>query len=313
MNTDKAKKLVKQLISGLQELDAVLNEDQGVQTLQALEEDLGSFELLKKALESDRWPEAVNSALICDPTNHSNKTQRARGIIDLTIEEDLTGLKFLDFGCGEGHTTLYAAEKGAAVSVGYDHDNPAWKDFVGMPNLLLTSNWEEISATGPYDIIMLFDVLDHLTNEDPVTVLKRLGSLLKENGKIYVRCHPFSSRHATHLYHDLNKAYVHLVFTPQELKEIVPNPRFAERNIGVTMPVATYSAWFEKAGLKVVNRVDFKENVEPFFKIPKIAERIMRISKYTNFPEFQMSIQFINFILAKKDVEAPQTAGPEKT
>ncbi len=264
------------------------------------QQDLDNFDQLKKALESDQWPEAVNPNLICDPTSETDKTERGRGIIELMIEEDLKGLKVLDYGCGEGHGAFLATEYGVEKAVGFDIKNQeSWGSFPQKENLSFTTQFPHVADNGPYDIILLFDVLDHLKGEEPVQVLSKLREVLADDGKIYMRCHPFLSRHATHLYHDLNKAYIHLVFTDEELKQLVPNARFFEDNIEVKYPLKTYGDYIKEAKLKAVNRRDVTEKVEPFFKIPKIAERIMNRTEMTPFPEFQMSLQFVDFVLKK--------------
>jgi len=260
--------------------------------------DLETFEQLKKALNSEAWPEAVNPNLICDMNSEKDKVERARGIIELMIEEDLNGLKFLDYGCGEGYCVSMATGYKTKASLGYDlKASPEWKQG---NSFTLTTDFNVIKANAPYDIILLFDVLDHLKDETPVSVLRKLKDLLADKGKIYMRVHPYISRHGTHLYHSLNKAYAHLVFTESELKELlVTEPEHQEESIGVLYPIRSYGEFVDQSGLKVVNRRDLTERVEPFFKIPRIAQRIMQNTQFGDFPEFQMSLQFIDYILEK--------------
>src|SRR4051812_30389746 len=93
-------------------------------------EDFGDFDSLKKALLSNKWPAAVPAALICDPEIESNKVERGQGVMQMLIEEDKRNLRFLDYGCGEGHCAAAAADSGAAVSVGFDiKDHEKWKDL----------------------------------------------------------------------------------------------------------------------------------------------------------------------------------------
>ena len=267
-----------------------------VQTTQ--EPDYGNFDQLKVALQSDKWPEAVNPNLICDPHSEEDKKERARGVIELMIEEDMTDLKFLDFGCGEGHCADISTEYGTTTSVGYDIiESKHWGDIPQKDNLVLTKSWQSVKDNGPYNVVVLFDVIDHLKKQTGDQVLSLIKSVLADDGKIYMRCHPFTSRHATHLYHDLNKAYIHLVFTDEEIKELVPNSEFFEDSTRVIAPLRTYGEFIEKAGLKTINRRDITEKVEPFFKIPKIAERIMQRTNFKSFPEFQMGLQFIDYVL----------------
>lgn len=260
------------------------------------QEEYNTFESLKNALNGDKWPAAVNPNLICDPNSAQDIEERARGIIELMIEEDLKGKKFLDYGCGDGSVVNLSREYNTALSVGYDIVHRTWKQVSGT---MISSSFDDIKEQGPYDVILLFDVIDHLKTENPLQVLKKLKDILSPEGRIYMRCHPFTSRHATHLYHDLNKAYIHLVFSPEEIKQIIPQSNYEEHNIGVVYPIKTYTDYVAEAGLNVINRRDLTEKVENFFKIPKIAERIIRNIKFDNFPEFQMSLQFIDFVLSK--------------
>ena len=270
------------------------------------EDDLDTFEKLKEALHSTKWPDAVNKSLVCDPTSDRDKTERGRGIIELMIEEDLNGLKFLDAGCGEGHCAFISHEFGTKLSVGYDiRQAKSWPTFFeGKPDdvlnkVLFTDNFTAVSENGPYDVILLFDVLDHIYGETPVALLTKLANLLSDNGKIYIRTHPWTSRHATHLYHDLNKAFIQLVFTEDEIRQLIPYSKHEEPSIKVTTPIATYDSFVRESGLKVVHRREIQEKVEPFFKIPKISDRICKATKFDKFPEFQMGICFVDYVATK--------------
>ena len=91
-----------------------------------------------------------------------------------------------------------------------------------------------------------------------------------------------------------------LVFTDEEIKQLVPHSDLHEESAGVTFPIRTYNEFIEQAGLKSINRRDLTERVEPFFKIPKIAERIMKKIDHPSFPEFQMGMQFIDYVVGKQ-------------
>lgn len=246
-----------------------------------------------------KWPEAVNPNLICDPSNEQDKLERGRGIVELMIEPDLKGLKMLDMGCGEGHVPFVASEYEPTLVVGYDcEENEKWNSFQ-KPNLFYTKDWKKALEKGPYDVIVLFDVIDHVKNENAASVLSKAASALTDEGRIYLRCHPYISRHGTHLYHHLNKAYIHIVFNKEELKELIPDPKFAEESIGVLYPLKTYESFIKQANLEVVHRREITSKVDSFFKIPKIAERIMKNHNLDSFPEFQMSLDFVDYVLKK--------------
>lgn len=256
------------------------------------------FVELHNILLSDQWPVAVPPLAI--GYTEEDKLNRASGILDIMISEDLENKKFLDFGCGEGHVPYLAVDEGVAVSVGYDIVAQNWENLTpAKPNNYLTTSFDEVKSRGPYDIILVNDVVDH-TNQDIVEILSNLKNILVDNGSVIIKCHPFTSRHATHLYKDLNKAYMHLVFTEQELEKIF-NGKKGIFNRGIVKPLATYKYAFDKAGFKIMEeRITPKSQVEAFFKTPTIANRIMKNTGFDSFPEFQMSMDFIDFFLQKK-------------
>lgn len=264
--------------------------------------EVGTFEELYEILKTDRWPDAVNKHLICDQNDPDEKLSRGRGILDLMVGSDLKDKKFLDFGCGEGFSTISSSDKGAALSVGYDvKESPNWTNT--KKGMIFTKDWEEVKANGPYDCILCFDVLDHSVVEEPAAVMQKLKEVLSPEGKIYMRTHPWTSRHANHFYHKVNKAYIHLVFSDEELKKIDNswgNDPLFEENVGYTRPLMTYQNLIDEAGLATEHVREMKEEVEQFFSSPKIAGRIIAATELDNYPEFQMSLQFIDYVLTHK-------------
>jgi 2-polyprenyl-3-methyl-5-hydroxy-6-metoxy-1,4-benzoquinol methylase len=261
------------------------------------------FELLKGIIESEEWPGAVYGVQIADENSEKDKDERAEGIMDIVLPP-LQGKRFLDFGCGEGHVAARAS-KLATVSVGYDITRNPRSSFdweKDSDNLLLTTDFESVRSGGPYDIILLYDVLDHAHNSTPQEILSSAASVLADGGKIYLRNHPWCSRHGGHAYRKINKAFVHLVFDEDELRSMGIE---VESNMHVTRPVATYNAWIEGAGLKNSTDPDFDlQDVEPFFKEnPLVAKRILKafdIKEWGDTPSWQMSQCFVDFVLEKK-------------
>lgn len=247
-----------------------------------------------KTLIRQEWPEAVPPNMICDHSCKTDKMERSRGIIESIINESIENRKFLDFGCGDGWCVNISTEYGARLSVGYDlKQHQEWTNHKGV---LLSDNLEQIKSMGPYDVILLYDVIDHADDID--NILPTASSLLAADGAIYTRFHPFTSRHGTHLWNQINKAYIHLVFNDNQLKEIYPEISITKTN-KITTPIKNYSELIKKSGLKVKNRYEINNPVETFFKNELIQNAIKNNLKIDFFPEKQMSIQFVDYCLSK--------------
>jgi 2-polyprenyl-3-methyl-5-hydroxy-6-metoxy-1,4-benzoquinol methylase len=255
------------------------------------------FDELKELLHSDQWPAAVDEHLICDPTSEEDKFCRAEGIVELIIKKNLRNKKFLDFGCGEGHTVHKTTKQGPEIAIGYDIEvHGSWNKF-SSKQIIFTTDLKEVGSKGPYDAILIYDVLDHMPRGQ-TEMLRKLKNMLKHDGSVYLRTHPFCSRHATHLYHDLNKAFVHLVFTDEELQQLGMG---GEPTARVLYPYATYHPWIQKSGFKIVTENVSREDIEPFFQNHKlIRQRIKRNfdpKNVPNFPTQQLKQQFCDYVL----------------
>lgn len=266
-----------------------------VQPVQPVQEESTAlqFDELSKLLQTDAWPQAVEPSLICNPDSEEDKLDRAEGIIDLLIDEPIKGKKLLDFGCGEGHVVFKSISQEAVLAVGYDVvSHSKWEEFKNE-KIIFTTDLETTKSNGPYDIILLYDVVDHAQDD----VLSKAAELLAPGGKIYLRAHPFCSRHATHLYHKLNKAFVHLVFSDEELEKLgFP----VEYNKKVKYPIHTYQDMIKTNKLKILSENILRQRVEPFFKQNKlIANRISNCINLKGFPEFQCEQQFLDYVLTK--------------
>ncbi len=193
--------------------------------------DLDPLELL----DLDLWPAAVNPGLIV--ADERDRRLRARSILSTIVNgRQAVGLKLLDFGCGDGHLVQAANSRGL-LATGVDLNSPSGT----------------ATSSAPYDLIVLYDVLDHLVG-DPVSVLKEIRSWLSSGGEIHVRCHPWTSRHGTHAYLDgVNKAFAHLFAD------------VGEPILRLWRPSTTYQDWFTAAGLTVKSKVIVEDEVEPIF------------------------------------------------
>lgn len=250
------------------------------------------------------WPAAIDPEWICGDDENS-KMSRASGVIDKFFKaEDLSGKKFLDFGCGEGHVAYVAATlHDAELAIGYDPKSSSCKSYEKTkPNFFLTDNFDEVALNSNYDFILLNDVLDH--SSDPLLVLEQVKNIKSENCRIAVRCHPWTSRHGTHLYKQRNKAFLHLVFTKDEIFAMGLKEEFAQQ---VLDPLTFYRDLIKQTGLKIIKEDITTCPVEIFFtQNEEIMRRIKEkwktsldpeLKDGTKFPRDVLEIEFVDYWL----------------
>jgi len=256
------------------------------------------FDALNLIKQPD-WPVAVDADLICDETNQAEKIERAEGIRDVFLNMDTKDKNILDFGCGEGHLVHSLQETKPHYVVGYDIYNNK-KVELDKSVASIFYDWEIVKEKGPYDIIVLYDILDHLVGMSMQDCLKMCSEVLKPDGKIALRCHPFISRHGGHSYTKFNKAYAHLFLNEAELKYVFPE-LVNYPTSKVIYPVKTYTASIESAGLTAENVKVLNSDIEPFFSNHVIMERINKNMGIGNKPIMQMSMQFVDIIAVKNE------------
>lgn len=244
---------------------------------------------LKELLDSGDWPAAVDPEQICadDP---EKKVTRANNILDQFIGENLKDKKFLDYGCGSGEV-VFEASKREANALGYDNNFTKFK-----PHDLLTADFETVRKMAPFDVILVHDVLDHIEHIDPLQALCQIKEVLAPHGRVYVRNHPWSSRHGGHLYNTKNKAFMHLVFDEIELARI--GGYAADYNIRVIDPLGTYRYWFHETGFNVKEEYPIKHEVEKFFTQPSlICEKLKRHWPESDTQVSFLEIEFVEYVL----------------
>lgn len=248
-----------------------------------------TFDYLRDRLVSGDWPKATDA--ICDPDSEADKSNRAKDILSLYIEKPVEGKKILDYGCGEGHLTRMAAEFRAIRAVGYDIVAANWP--AATDKYTFSTNFKEVAAEGPYDLVILYDVLDHAVN--PVEQLNKARSVLANDGLMFVHCHPWISRHGGHYFQVINKAFVHLVFTQDEMRRMNYGPTSDVNR--VLTPIKTYEDWFKKANLRIRSYKLGKTHVESIFEKDEIIRARLPVVSANRFPRFQMEQSFHDYSL----------------
>lgn len=250
----------------------------------------------KYDLDDPKWPVAIPAEQITNDDQKVLRAQQVVAIIRERLKSSLVGMNILDFGCGDGHTTAAMAAEASTTVLGYDINAAA---VVANDNYSFTVDRQQVGVEPVYDLIVLYDVLDHIENEDPVDVLTWLATTLKPDGKIFVRTHPWTSRHGGHLYKVKNKAFMHMVLSEEELK---PYERELPRQ-RVTRPNSTYEKWFRSAKLSVVSRKTENAAVGDYFS-GEVLQRIINNTWGGNIDETTaarvMTMQYIDYVLGRK-------------
>lgn len=241
----------------------------------------------------DEWPEAVPDFLISKP-GPAGIIKKARAALDACDITDLEGRHFLDFGCGDGSVVKEAISRRASTVTGFDivEDN-AWNSYSSVNNLLLTSNFEDLKK-GFYDTILLFDVLDH--SSDPTLILNQVRDLVSNDGQVRVRCHPYTSRHANHVWKTFNKAYCHLFLTPEQLAEHDPLPVLKMTGVD---PLEEYKRWFVNAGFITFKEAPITCPVDKICTKNVPRQELKKIVNHENFMKI-LEIEFVDYCLVLK-------------
>lgn len=217
-------------------------------------------------IDAPEWPEAVPTDLLCEDTKE-DKIARAETLLDMVIETNLKDMRFLDYGCGDGYMAIQSLSRGVSLAVGYDPVGGF--SSTGYSRVKLTDDPASL-VPGGYDVILLYDVLDHA--EYPREVLGHVARLLAPGGIVYAVCHPWTSRHGGHLYRKFNKAYAHLWLDDEGLRHRGLDLGVIQR---VLRPVRTYRRWFESAGFHVRSEVPVVgDPLERFFRDKPVWDRL---------------------------------------
>lgn len=257
-----------------------------------------TYYLALEDLRNPVWPEAVDPSMICDVNSEEDKIERANSVLDLYIEENIKNKKFLDFGCGEGHIVSAAEDNKAAFAMGYDIKDTFSENLKQkLPNSF-TTDWDKVAENGPYDIILFYDVFDHVEKESEIQVLEKLKNVLSDSGKIYARMHPWTSRHGGHLYHEINKAFVHIALTETELEDFIGKKVELKVNKHF-YPMKKYRDTISSAGLKIITENPVTQELDQIIKDSLIVEKIKKDYSFLERPNFQMTLNFVDYILDK--------------
>jgi SAM-dependent methyltransferase len=233
------------------------------------ETDIGKENVLDH-IKSSAWATAIPPYMLM--LTHEEHRLRAYAIMDKFFP-DVKDKRFLDYGCGDGLVVAEARRRGADA-VGYDP----------FPAANWSSDCVSTMPKGTFDCILVYDVMDHAIGTHHIDMMAEIASVAHRDTVVKVRIHPWTSRHGSHCYRFFNKAFVHLLFTPAELRSIGQASQ-AIPTIPIMNPHIHYEGVFRASGWNIVKVEGVYDEVEPFFTDnPAIRKRfpvtpeVMRIS-----------------------------------
>lgn len=214
--------------------------------------------------KSPIYPKAVEDAMLVGVGERydADMRVRARMVFDVLMPGELAGKSVREWS-GEIYMEHEAASRGA-------------------------------TSVPPHDYILMYDVLDHCVATHPRQVLEQAKAVLAPDGAIIVRCHPWLSRHATHLGRDFNKAYAHLLFSEGELAAMGYAGRPTRRD--TASPLETYRSWFTAAGLAVRYEEPVVLQPEHTFRQPQVLALLGVTDPAA------LSVQFVDYIVGHAKV-----------
>lgn len=251
-------------------------------------ENLAELTDLRIMAKSKEWAEAYDEK-ICSVDN-------LRKFIE-TISTPINNKNILEFGCNDNElASLLKNECGAKKVVSYDLDLCKFKqENINDQKIIYTENFRIVQQNAPYDIIIANDILDHV--ENPVHWLKQMSSLMEENSRLFVRFHPYTSRNGTHLGNQINKAYIHLIFSDDELATFGVSNKFTKEIVDLKV---SYEKFIEASGLKIIKHSVKKNPVDIIFLTDKrIVNRLRKhLPVETNINDV-LEVEYIDYELMK--------------
>lgn len=249
-------------------------------------------ESIEKLINSDFWPKAVPDPVIVrtvDAMAHRSKSILASFVGEL---KDKT---FMDFGCGNGFCVKYAADK-ASMAVGFDAKaDEGWSKI----EALISDDFKSIKDKGPFDVILMYDVFDHIPEKDIDTALHRLRVVCHSDTVIKVRCHPWTAIHGGHVYENLNRAYAHLFMTDEQLSK-----HQSEYVRKITRPMKTYKDAWSNHGFKAADSKTHRINwahggVGDFFSQDDVTDYLASKAALgaADWQKRVLPVEFIDFTL----------------
>jgi SAM-dependent methyltransferase len=135
---------------------------------------------------------------------------------------DFAGKVVLDFGCGAGGKTVYYAGRGTRRTIGVDREPDTTLAIAYARARRLAIEFRSLLPNGRIplhddtcDVVINSSVLEHV--DDLPRAFREIRRVLKPDGLLLTRWHPFRSRHGAHLGPAIGIPFAHLLFREADL------------------------------------------------------------------------------------------------
>lgn len=133
-----------------------------------------------------RYYTRINAVNEADPTTIIYCNQQ---LLKRVLPED-KNIKILDIGCGRGYLLMALQSMGYTNIAGIDIDEGQIEGCKknNVPGILVENSDEYLKEhENEYDVVILFDVLEHIPTDDTVHFLKHIRSSLKTGGILFCK------------------------------------------------------------------------------------------------------------------------------
>lgn len=197
----------------------------------------------------------------------------------------------LDYGCGEGYTVRALNLIGRSCT-GYDKVRfDEWQKL----KVRAFNNMDDIVSHSPYAMVLLYDVLDHMSVIDMIKSLSDIKKVLADKSQVFLRVHPFTSRNGSHF--SIDRAFLHLMLTTDEMNRL----RIERQNVEMIInPMHFYDDLFGLLGFTVVRKIVHQTSVEEFISrtyLGRIRDIHFNISDGDDHIKEVLSVDFIDYWL----------------
>ncbi|MBI5252088.1 MAG: methyltransferase domain-containing protein [Desulfomonile tiedjei] len=147
----------------------------------------------RKIYPADHWlrSEDTERALAAYLDQQSKAYSRMKNAFVSELLGDLRGKRFLDYGCGAGLFTVYAAKQGASVVVGVDAEETAietaryharTEKVEPICRFVQSEDFPEFLRGDRFDVILMKDVIEHVVDDDGL--LQRAVNSIAPGGRL---------------------------------------------------------------------------------------------------------------------------------